>query len=324
MLTRRNFLTAAPAALAAPAFLGTAAAWQSLPAWAQSTPAALLPSTARLKLGDIRITAILDCFIPMEAAILQADAGAVAAALEATPQLAPLSGHVNAFLIETVGKRYLLDAGGPAAFVPSLGGTTAALAALGVAPDSIDQVLISHLHVDHIESLTDATGAAVFTNAGLTMLTEEHAFWTQPGFTEGAPDGLKPLIGAATATVTAYADKLTLVSGETEVAPGITTLPIPGHTPGLTGFRIASGDRHLLMWADTVNVPAVQFAHPDWSVAFDTDGATAIASRARVLDIVTADRIPVLGSHLPFPGHGHVVKDGSAYRYEAAFWDAAA
>jgi glyoxylase-like metal-dependent hydrolase (beta-lactamase superfamily II) len=250
-----------------------------------------------------------------------ADPAAVATATEASPQANPFTGHVNAFTVNTGSKLYLIDAGGPAAFIPSLGRFSAGLAAAGIAPEQVDQVLLTHLHVDHIAGLTDTNGQAVFPNAGLTMLAEEHAFWTAPGFLENGPEPLKPLIAAAQAAVAAYADRLTLLSGEAEAAPGITTLPIPGHTPGMTGYRITSGDRQLLMWGDTVHIPALQFAHPDWHVAFDTDGPTAVTSRAKVLDMVTADRIPVLGSHLPFPGHGHVLKSGSAYAYEAAFWD---
>jgi glyoxylase-like metal-dependent hydrolase (beta-lactamase superfamily II) len=316
MISRRNLLAAAPVALATPMLIPVKAMAEVTPADAQ------VPGLSRTWVGDIEVTAISDGYIPLSPDLFSgADQPTIIAATEASPQRNPLTGAINAFAVNTGGKLYLIDAGGSAAIAPSMGRFAGNLAAAGIQPADVDEVLMTHLHVDHIGGLTDADGAAIFPNAGLTMLDTEHGFWTAEGLLEGAPDGFKPFVQAAQRAVAAYADRITLISGEASVAPGVTSLPVPGHTPGMAAWRIASGDAQLLMWADIVHAPALQFAHPAWSIAFDTDAAAAAATRARILDMVATDRIAILGSHLPFPGHGYVVRDGQAYEYQAATWD---
>lgn len=316
MIDRRTLLTALPA-------LPTAALLEPAGARAEAPMTdAQVPAIYRTRLGETEITAISDGYIPFTAEIIQgALPETVAAALAGSVQASPLTGDVNCYVVNGGGRLCLIDAGGPSSFIPTLGRLPTGLAAAGIDAAAIDQVLLTHLHVDHIGGLTHADGSATFPQATLTMLAAEHAFWTDPGLLATAPDGFRPLVTAALAAVAAYADRLVLVDDETEVAPGITTLPIPGHTPGMTGYRIASGDRQMLMWADVLHVPAVQFAHPDWRLTFDADGDAAARSRARIFDMTATDHIPVLGSHLPFPGHGHVTRAGGAHAYEAAWWD---
>ena len=316
MITRRTLLQSLPGA-AAGAFVLPSASQAEAPMSNHQVPAHY-----RLRLGEMEITALSDGYIPFSPEIVLAgDPGAVAAALADTPQSQPLIGHVNTYVVNTAGRLCLIDAGGPSSFVPTLGRLEAGLAAVGIDPAQIDQLLLTHLHIDHIGGLLSADGQAMFPNATLTLLAAEHNYWTDPALLASADAGFRPQVAAAQRAVAAYADRVVLLSGEAQAGPGISTLPIPGHTPGMAGYRLHSGDEQLLMWGDVVHVPAVQFAHPEWRLSFDTDGATAAASRARVLDMVASDRIGVLGSHLPFPGHGYVRRGPDGYRYEAAYWD---
>lgn len=318
MLNRRSLLFSAPALIAAPVLLPSAARAAAPQADKQAI------GLYRTRIGSMEITAISDGYIPLPATIFSdTEPTAVAKAIEASPQTSALTIHINAFVVNTGTAIYMIDSGGPASYVPTIGRFNATLAAAGIAAEDVDQVLLTHLHIDHVGGLTDAAGKALFPNAGLTMLAAEHSFWTAPGFLENGPEQLKSIIAAAQGAVAAYADRLTLLTGEVDIAPGITTLPIPGHTPGMTGYRLSSGNDQILMWADVMHFPAIQFAHPDWHLALDTDKLAAATSRARVLDMVTADRIPVIGSHLPFPGHGHVLRKADGFQYEAAFWDVA-
>ena len=105
-----------------------------------------------------------------------------------------------------------------------------------------------------------------------------------------------------------------------EVVAGVTAIAAPGHTPGHTMYRISSGNQSLLIWGDIVHSAPLQFPHPDWAIAFDTDQDLAIATRTKVFDMTATDRLTVAGAHLPFPGIGHVVKSGTGYGYAPLFW----
>ena len=99
-----------------------------------------------------------------------------------------------------------------------------------------------------------------------------------------------------------------------EVAPGIVTLPAPGHTPGHTVFAIHSGDQSLMVLSDTAQHPAVFARHPDWQAAFDVDGDAAVATRKKLFDRAAADRMLVTGYHFPFPACGHLLKTAERLR----------
>jgi glyoxylase-like metal-dependent hydrolase (beta-lactamase superfamily II) len=105
-----------------------------------------------------------------------------------------------------------------------------------------------------------------------------------------------------------------------EVVAGITAMAAPGHTPGHTMYRISSGNQSLLIWGDIVHSAPLQFPHPEWAIAFDTDQDLAIATRKKVFDMTSTDTLTVAGAHLPFPGIGHVVKSGNGYGYAPLFW----
>jgi glyoxylase-like metal-dependent hydrolase (beta-lactamase superfamily II) len=97
-------------------------------------------------------------------------------------------------------------------------------------------------------------------------------------------------------------------------------MPIPGHTPGHSGYLISSGGQELLIWGDVVHVPEVQVALPDAGTNFDVDFEEARKSRKRVLDQVASDRLLVAGMHLHFPGFYHVARQGDGYRLHAEAW----
>ena len=127
---------------------------------------------------------------------------------------------------------------------------------------------------------------------------------------------MQPFFARARATAAAYGDRLVPFSGDGEVVPGVTSLALPGHTLGHTGFRLASGGAEIVVFGDAVNSAAVQFDHPEAGLVFDTDAALAAATRAKLLDALAADRTLVAGTHLPFPGIGHVARAGRRLRLD--------
>jgi glyoxylase-like metal-dependent hydrolase (beta-lactamase superfamily II) len=317
-MNRRAFLASSIAATAVPS-IGMLA---SSPAGARAAPLPAPPGLARFRVGDVAVTAISDGYIDMSLQLFpKTPAAEGRAAVAASPQARPLRGHVNAFLVETDGKRVLIDTGGVAAAIPTLGRFGANLQAAGVAPETIDAVIMTHLHVDHVGGLFGPNGTAAFPNAELIMSGEEYAFWTSPSLLANAQAEFRPLVQAARGALAPYASRTTRVSGEKEVVKGLTLTPAHGHTPGHSAVRLASAGQQLLFWGDIIHAPALQFARPGWSIAFDTDQDAAAATRARYLDMVSSDRLAVMGAHLPFPGHGHVRRAHGAYSYEPAFHD---
>src|SRR5690606_22455908 len=98
-----------------------------------------------------------------------------------------------------------------------------------------------------------------------------------------------------------------------EVFPGVTAIPIPGHTPGHTAYLIADGDESVLVWGDTVHVPEIQVRNPDVTLDFDSDPDASAAMRRRIFDMATTDRMLIAGMHVHFPGFSYVVRRGSGY-----------
>ncbi len=176
-------------------------------------------------------------------------------------------------------------------------GITAALAAAGHAPDDITTVVLTHMHGDHIGGLmTD--GTPTFANAKYVTGQVEYDAWAAMG-NEGFDAKVKPL-----------ADRMSFVKEGDSPLPGITAVEAFGHTPGHMAWHLESGNDRLLLIADTANHYVWSLGYPEWEVKFDMDKPTAAASRKKVLGMVAADRIPMVGYHMPFPGIGYVAPRG--------------
>ena len=283
-----------------------------------------LPGVLRWNLGDLTVTVLNDGWFQASLDLVTGIPRDEAAALQRggfrteAPRIT-----LNAFLITGPGRKpALIDTGyGGAAPAATLGRAAAALAATGVAADEIGTVLLSHLHPDHCGGLVDGSGHAVFPNAEIVLHDDEAAHWLPDAALAQAPEGAKPYFETARKAVAPYADRTRRHRGG-DVLPGVTAVPLPGHTPGHCGFRIDSGNRALLMWTDIVHLPAIQFAQPEAGVGFDVDGNRARATRKRILDEVASDRTLIAGSHLEFPALGYVTRDGGGYRFVPELWAA--
>ena len=128
---------------------------------------------------------------------------------------------------------------------------------------------------------------------------------------------------AAREQMAPYRDRLRTFAGAGEIFPGVTAMPLHGHTPGHTGYMIASGRESLLIWGDIVHVPEIQVPRPEVTIEFDTDPAAAAATRRRVFDMVATDRLLIAGMHVHYPGFAHVVRSGASYALIPEPWDQA-
>jgi glyoxylase-like metal-dependent hydrolase (beta-lactamase superfamily II) len=187
--------------------------------------------------------------------------------------------------------------------------------AAGIDRGQMSTILVSHFHPDHVWGLMEkGTNAAVFPNAELIVSSTEYKWWTEPGRVEKLPEGRKPA-GKRIGDVFPTWKNWKLVEDNAEVAPGVSLLAAPGHTPGHSAFLVTSGKDQLMVSNDAMYVPALLAPHPDWQGAYDQDGATAVTTRRKLMDRVIADKMMVCGAHFPFPGRGTFTKDGDAYAF---------
>jgi glyoxylase-like metal-dependent hydrolase (beta-lactamase superfamily II) len=281
-------------------------------------------SAYRHTVGSIEVIALSDGAVDLPVQLFpKADPEETAKILTATG--APtdkLGTAVNAFLVNTGDKLVLIDSGAGQLFGPTLGRFAANLATLGVDPNAVDVIAMTHLHPDHFGGLLTADAKLAFPNAAMFIAEPDIKLWLDEAIAAKVPADNKPFFDQARMMVGPYvaAQKYQPAVDGKEVVAGVTAMAAPGHTPGHTMYRISSGNQTLLIWGDIVHSAPLQFPHPDWAIAFDTDQDLAIATRTKVFDMTAADRLTVAGAHLPFPGIGHVVKSGSGYGYAPLFW----
>ena len=203
---------------------------------------------------------------------------------------------INAFLIQTSGKNILVDTGLGILLSENL-------QSLGVSVDSITDILLTHMHGDHIGGLLKE-GNPVFKNARLHILEREYLYWTVDNPTEQ----VKNIIEAYQKQTNLF--NFSLESDESEVLPGITPIPVFGHTPGHTAYLCEFGNESMLIWGDLTHAMAFQMSYPEIAVIYDFNPEEAVTSRKLLLKEITENNTPVAGMHIAYPGMGQVKKIG--------------
>jgi len=271
------------------------------------------PGFYRMALGDFEITALNDGSfdLPVDK-LLHEPAEKTDAALSKYFLKLPVETSVNAFLVNTGAKLVLIDTGTGGLSAPSAGTLLANLKAAGYRPEQVDEILITHMHGDHVGGLSH-DGVAVFPNAVVHAGQGDVDHYLSPAEMARAPEdkhgGFKTAMNAFAPYVAA--GRVLPVKGDGEIVPGIRSWATPGHTPGHTSYVVESKGQRLIVTGDLIHVAAVQFDDPSVTIAFDADAGAAAASRQKVFAQAAADGTWIAAAHLQFPGIGHLASVGA-------------
>ncbi|TDR94547.1 MBL fold metallo-hydrolase [Enterovirga rhinocerotis] len=323
MVSRRIIMSAgalAAAGLSAPAIVGRAEAQAARPA-ADAPPRQ--SGWYRYTIGDVEVTAIHDghAMRPLEGFVRNAELADVKKAMaDAFLPEAALPITFTTLVLRTGGKTVLIDTGNGNSGAPTTGRWMVNFQAAGFDPAQVDAVIISHFHGDHINGLRLKDGTAVFPKAEISVPDTEWAYWTDDAKMSAAPDGLKPAFQNVRRVFGPLGKDVKTFAAGKEVAPGLTAVAAPGHTPGHTAFTLSSGGGKLMILSDLTNHPALFARNPTWAAVFDMDADKARETRIRMLDMAATEKAQLAFYHAPFPATGFIQKDGSGFRFVPAQW----
>jgi glyoxylase-like metal-dependent hydrolase (beta-lactamase superfamily II) len=231
----------------------------------------------------------------------------------------PVATSINAYVIDTGIKIVLIDTGAGDSMGAKLGNVAVELRAAGYDPEQIDEVLLTHMHPDHVGGLVVA-GQPAFPRAVVRASREEADYWLDPAQLEAAPAADKSRYQLAADMLGPYLKlgRFKTFESNATLESGIQAIASSGHTPGHTSYEVKSRGEKLLVWGDLVHVAAVQFPNPAVALRFDVDSKAATAQRTRAFKEAAAGRYWIAGAHLPFPGIGHVRYRNGAYEWVPA------
>jgi glyoxylase-like metal-dependent hydrolase (beta-lactamase superfamily II) len=290
-------------------------------------PNELVPSRYALRVGEIDVLVISDGVFPLPATTLATNADSAELAAWLDDRFQPpdvFKWPLNVVVVRSGGRTVLIDTGVGAEFpsVPQVGRLAMRLDAAGIDPGSVTDVVLTHMHVDHVGGLlADGLRSRLRPDVPIHLASAEVEFWTSPYFSRNAfPPGMPELLrSAAERFADKYRSQMRLFEAEHEVAPGVVVRRTGGHTPGHSVVRLASGGDRLTFVGDAVFPD--HFDRPDWYNAFDHDPEEAVRVRVRLLRELATTGEPMMATHLPFPSVGRVAVAGDVFRWVPTYWD---
>ena len=287
----------------------------------------LVPSRYAVEIGDLEVIVISDGILPLPTSTMSTNVDPDSRTEWFKDQfLGPdkFDWALNVLVVRTKDRVILVDAGLGGQFdgFPRAGLLPKRLASAGIELESITDVIITHMHMDHVGGLlVDHVKRRLRPDLRVHVSATEVEFWKAPDFSRTVmpapiPDVLK---STAAQFASEYGSRLVTFDEQAEVAPGVIVERTGGHTPGHSVVRLASGGDQLTFAGDALF--PVAFDHPDWQNGFEHDPEEAVRVRVRLLEALAASGGLLVATHLPFPSVGRVAKDGNAFRWIAAFWD---
>lgn len=290
-------------------------------------PNDLVPSRYALRVGDIDALVVSDGVLPLPTATMATNADPADLADWLNHMFMPPDAFdwpLNVMVARSGDQTILIDAGlgGQFAGFPRAGQFPQRLEAAGIALESVTDVIITHMHMDHVGGLLVAgVKERLRPDVRIHVSATEVAFWTSPDFThtvmpKPVPDVLR---STAASFYNEYRDRLRIFEDKHEVAPGVVVRITGGHTPGHSVVDLVSGDERLTFAGDAVF--PVGFDHPDWHNGFEHDPEESARVRINLFQELAENRGLLVAAHLPFPSVGRVAVDGDAFRWVPVIWD---
>jgi glyoxylase-like metal-dependent hydrolase (beta-lactamase superfamily II) len=288
----------------------------------------LVPSRYALRVGELDVLVVSDGVLSLPTAMLAHNADPAVRAAWLDDMFLPRDAFdwaLNVLVVRSRGRTILIDAGlgfDPDLQLPRAGQLAKRLEAAGIDLASVTDVVLTHMHMDHIGGLlVDGVKDRLHPDLQIHVAAAEVKFWESPDFSHtamppGFPDALR---SAATRFTKEYCSQLRTFEEEHEVAPGVVVCRTGGHTPGHSVVRLASGSDRLTFAGDAIF--AVGFDHPEWHNGFEHDPEESARVRVRLLREVAATGELLVATHLPFPSVGRVAIAGDAFRWVPVFWD---
>jgi glyoxylase-like metal-dependent hydrolase (beta-lactamase superfamily II) len=287
----------------------------------------LVPSRYALTVGDIDVMVISDGVLPITAGTLATNAATADLAAWLRDMFLPpdvLDWPLNVAVVRSGGRTILVDSGLGTEFpgFPKAGQLATRLAAAGIDPASVTDVVLTHLHMDHIGGLlVDGLRGRLRADLRVHLAAAEAEFWEAPDFSRTVMPAPIPDVLRTTASrfLDVYRGRLLPFETDHEVAPGVLIERTGGHTPGHSIVRLQSGGDRLTFAGDAVFQPG--FENPGWHNGFEHDPEESARVRLRLLTELAASGEQLVATHLPFPSLCHVATAGNAFRFVPSVWD---
>jgi glyoxylase-like metal-dependent hydrolase (beta-lactamase superfamily II) len=287
----------------------------------------LVPSRYAVPVGDIDVLVISDGVLPITASTLGTNVPPAELTEWLDDNFLPpeiVDWPLNIVVVRSGDRTILVDAGLGLEFpdFPRAGQTIRRLEAAGVDLGSVTDVVLTHMHMDHVGGLiTEGVKERFRPDLRVHAATAEAEFWAAPDFSHTVMPGPIPdvLRRCATQFLDQYSGQLRTFETDYEVAPGVLLSRTGGHTPGHSVVRLESRGEKLTFAGDAVFAPG--FDNPEWQNGFEHDPEEAARVRVRLLREVAATKEALVATHLPFPSVCHVAAVGDTFRCVPDVWD---
>lgn len=228
------------------------------------------------------------------------------------PTLTP---DCNVTLMRDGDRVVLFDAGSGPAFQASAGKLLEALDVAGLAPEDVTHVVFTHGHPDHLWGVLDDFDDPLFSEAEHMMGRAEWDYWFDPDTVNTIGEARATMAIGARRRMEVIEDAITFFDDGQEILPGVAAIATHGHTPGHMSFELRSGTEAVMVVGDAIANHHVGFEKPGWPSGSDQDQETAATTRTALLDRISADKMRLIGFHLPDGGIGRAERSGGAYRF---------